>query len=319
MRRIALGVLGGQLGAFPARTQEAFLLQVFLEVAEPDDGQSSVFSQKLAQLLRGDALEIARAQIARHLLEGLEALADLLGGLVVGGLGAVEALAALLQELLELPQAIELGQELPEVVAGGTVLEGVVAKGLDGLRELSVLPMTSLQELVEPGRLEAVPVPQRRFLAIEHVVEPLAQGVVGLLHVVLLVEGVHLLAQIVEQLLDAHHPHLHAAELEARLAHPLERLFDVEPLHHQVRQRIERLAGVQGEVFLAAIPTAVAMDLHARAYCALPSVVVLFRRLERCSPSSTNSIAEARRGGESPPARRAAASRRPGISSSPTR
>ena len=66
-----------------------------------------------------------------------------------------------------------------------------------------------------------------------------------------------LLAQFLEQLLHPHDPKLGSRELEAVALHPLQGLLGVEPLHHQLLERVQCRLGVQLERLLRAVPAAV--------------------------------------------------------------
>jgi hypothetical protein len=128
-----------------------------------------------------------------------------------------------------------------------------------------VLAVPARQEVVQARRLEPVRVAQGALLAVQDLVEPARQVVGRPLQVVALLELADLAAQLVDHLLDAHHAHVEAGELEAVLAHPLERLVDVEPLHQQVGERVQGALGVERELLLRPVPAAVAVEPHPRA------------------------------------------------------
>ena len=129
--------------------------------------------------------------------------------------------------------------------------------------ELRAGCVAPVEELVHALRLVAVLLALRALLAIEDRVEAAAQLVHRLVHAVARLEVLDLAAQLVEQLLDAHHAHVEAGEIEAGALHPGERFLGAEPFHHQVGERVERRVGVQRERLLRAVPAAVAPDLHA--------------------------------------------------------
>ena len=153
-------------------------------------------------------------------------------------------------------QALERLEQLAIGARGLLVLEAVVAELLDRVGEVVRVGVAPLLELVHARRLEAVALAQALLLAVEQLLEAPGE---------LLARAADLVAQLLEQLREAHHAHVEAGELEAVLAHPLERGARVEALHHQVRERVERALGVETELVLAAVPAAVDARLHDRA------------------------------------------------------
>src|SRR5262249_45633370 len=117
-------------------------------------------------------------------------------------------------------------------------------------------------ELVQALRLEAVGVAQGPALAVEDPLEALARVVERAVHPVARGQLLRLPAELVDQLLDAHHAHVEAGELEAPAAHPLERLARREALHQEPRERVEAPARVRSERLLCAVPAAVDPGPH---------------------------------------------------------
>ena len=254
-----------ELAPVGAAAQEARLAEAALEVADQDQRALRPLREQLPQRLGREGFEVPLRQVAGQAFEGLHALAEPLGLVVVGRLGAPEALAALLAELLEGAQALQLLEQRPEVRAGVLVLELVVAHALERVREAPVLGVAARQERVQPCRLEAVGGAQRPLLAVQDLVEAPPEILARAVQVVALLERADLALELVHHLLQAHHPHVEAAQLEAVLAHPLERLVDVQPFHQELRQRVEGALRVEGELLLGAVPAAVAVELHPRA------------------------------------------------------
>jgi hypothetical protein len=124
--------------------------------------------------------------------------------------------------------------------------------------------VAAIQEVVHARGLEAPALAQRPLLAIQDLAQLPAKRVGGGVEVVALVERPRSIPELLDQLLHAHHPHLHPGQLEAVAAHPLQGLLDAEPLHEQIRHGVEDAARIQGELLLPPVPPAVAMDLHRR-------------------------------------------------------
>jgi hypothetical protein len=141
----------------------------------------------------------------------------------------------------------------------------MVAQPLDPVGERLGVAVPARQELVQARRLEAVGVAQRALLAVEDLVEAARELLRRPVEAVALLEGLDLAAELLHHLGEAHHAHVEAAELEAVLAHPVEGLVDVEPFHQELRERIEGALRIEGELLLAPVPAAVAVELHARA------------------------------------------------------
>jgi hypothetical protein len=148
-----------------------------------------------------------------------------------------------------------------DVPVVGAVRVEALEPGGDGRPALR-LRVAALQEVVHAPRLVAAALALRLLLAVEDLVEPPAQLVGGLVQAELLLERALLAAQLLHQLLEAHHAQVGTGELEACALHPLEGLGEREALHHPFGERVEGGLRLQREGRLRAVPAAVAPDPH---------------------------------------------------------
>ena len=178
-----------QLGSVAAVREIARAPQRGLQVAQDQDRVARLLGEQLAQLLRRDLLEVSLGQVAGELLDRLQTLADALGRLVVGALSEPRKRPpSLLQEALERAQPLQLVQQLAVVLARLLVLEAMLAEALDRVREVWRLGVAPGEEVVHPARFEAVPLAQRRLLAVQDLVQPLPQLLGGGVHPVALAQ-----------------------------------------------------------------------------------------------------------------------------------
>ena len=134
--------------------------------------------------------------------------------------------------------------------------------------------------------------------------------------VVLLAFGVSPLAEPFHQFAETGHPAAIPIR-ETLLHHPPQRRVHVPVVQQIVVDFGKDGVGVEVEALLRAVPARVAVPGHERdRYVARGPAESLLRRLERCSPSSTSSVALARAPGLSDWATATAGPRRAGISSS---
>ena len=197
------------------------------------------------------------------MIQALDLLANALGRLVIGGFRTTKTLPVLGEEPFELAQPIDLCDELPILRARLLVLEAVIAKALDCVRQTLEVAVLSVEEIVHASGLEAVTILHPLLLANADPIEAPLDVLERSIHPIALVERLGLGPELLDQLLRSHDAHIESGQLESVLAHPLERLPGIEAFHHQLGQSIESIGRIELELLLAAVPTAVSVGSHA--------------------------------------------------------
>ncbi len=161
-------------------------------------------------------------------------------------------------EVFEVADIFVLREQLLEIRFRLLVLELVVLQLANRLgkppRHLRKLALLLLDSRLLP--LERI---QRVALAVEDVLEFLLHLGERVLEVEFAVALAHLLAKLLDELLEAHH--LHAVEVHPLAHHPVHRLADVVGVGHVLGQLLEHLVGVKLQL-LSAVPLRVARGDH---------------------------------------------------------
>ena len=168
-------------------------------------------------------------------------------------------LAVAVAEVLQVADILVFGEQLVEVLARLAVFEFVILQLAQRLGE----PLRQIGELLHlvlhPGLALRPPRLQRVALAIEDVLQALLHLGERVLEVEVAVALADLLAQLLQELVQAHHAV--AVDIEALAGQPVDRLAHVVGVGQILGQLLQHLVGVKPDA-LGAVPLRIAYDRH---------------------------------------------------------
>ncbi len=250
--------LGRELQVVALLREVAGLVEQHHDLAQVLKVLHRLLSEQFFQVLHRDGLEVARHQVLLELLEPLHLAHQLDRLLEAEALGAVEKMAVAIAKIFEIADVLVLFQPRIKIGLGLGVFEVVALELAERFAQPARHPR-DLPLLFLDARLLALELVQGLAFAAQEVLKPLLHLGQRALEVEFAVALAHLLANLFEELLQAHH--LHAVEIQPLAHHPFHRLADVVGVGKILGQLLEHLVGVEPEL-LGTVPLAVAADYH---------------------------------------------------------